>query len=72
VLGGDWEGGEAIGAEEEEHLVREGVQGEVGPILEGWSNLASWERKPGPCVPAAEGSGVRAVSVSRRRGEGGR
>jgi len=29
--------------------VGEGVQGEVGPILEGGSNLAPWERQPGPC-----------------------
>jgi len=72
VLGGDGEGGEAIGAEEEQHVVGEGVQGEVGPILEGGSNLAPWERQPGPCIPAAEGSGVRAVTVRRRRGEGGR
>jgi len=72
VLGSDGEGGEAVGAEEEKHSVREGVQGEVGPILEGGSSLAPGERQPGPWVPATEDSGVRAVTVRRRRVKGGR
>jgi len=33
VLGGDRKGGVTIGAEEEQHEVREGVEGEVGPVL---------------------------------------
>jgi len=33
VLGGDWKGVKAIGAQEEQHGVREGVEGEVGPVL---------------------------------------
>jgi len=58
VLGSDGEGGEAVGAEEEKHRVGEGIQGEVGPILEGGSSLAPGERQPGPRVPAVENKGL--------------
>jgi len=44
----------------------------VGPVFEGGSSLAPGEGQPGPQVPAAEDSGVRAVTVRRRRVEGGR
>jgi len=43
VLGGNWEGTKPIGAQEEQYGVREGVQGEVGPVLRGGSRLDPWE-----------------------------
>ena len=33
MLGGDWEGGEAIWAKDEKHRVGEGIQREVSPVL---------------------------------------
>jgi len=39
VLGGDWKRAEPIGAQEEQHGVREGVEGEVGHVLRGGSWL---------------------------------
>jgi len=33
VLGGDWEGTEPVRAQEEQHRVGEGVEGDVGPVL---------------------------------------
>jgi len=39
VFRGNWEGLMAYWAEDEEHRVGEGVQGEVGSVLGGWSGL---------------------------------
>jgi len=43
VLGGDWEGGEAIRAEDEEHRGGKGIQSEVGPVLGGRPRLEPWQ-----------------------------
>jgi len=45
VLGGDWRGAEPIRAQEEQHGVWEGVEGEVCPIFRGWSCLDPREGK---------------------------
>jgi len=72
VLGGDWEGGVAIRAEEKQHRVGESVQGEVGPIRSSGSWPVPAEGQPGSRVTAVEDSVVGSVPVLRRRVLGGR
>jgi len=43
VLGGDREGVKPVLAQKEQYRVGEGVEGEVGPVLGGWSGLGPRE-----------------------------
>jgi len=43
MLGGYRKGGGPLGAEYEQYGVREGIKGEVSPVLLGWSWLEAWE-----------------------------
>jgi len=50
VLGGDWEGVKPVLAQKEQHRVGEGVEGEVGPVLGGWSRLGPREGQAAACI----------------------
>jgi len=71
VLGGDREGGVAVGAKEEEPRVGEGVQEEVGPVFQGGSWLEPGQRQSATGMSAGEGPVVGGVAVQRRCLEGG-
>ena len=45
VLGGDWKWAEPIAAQEEEHGLREGVEGDVGPVFRERSWVDPGERQ---------------------------
>ena len=55
MLGSDGEGLMAISAQEEQHGVREGIEGEVGPVLQGGSWLDPRERQTTARVTRAQG-----------------
>ena len=59
MTGGVREGGLAIRGQKEKHGVREGVEGEVGPIFRGWSWLQPWEGKAAARVPRTQCPKVR-------------
>jgi len=71
VLGGNWKGTEAVRAQEEQHGVWEGVEGEVGPVLRRRSCLESREGEGATRVPHAQDPVVRRVAVKRRGLQGG-
>jgi len=56
--------------------VREGIQGEVGPVLRGWSWLEPRDGQVAARVPRGEGPMIRGVAVQgghvHRRGKAGR
>ena len=54
VLGGDWEGTEPVRAQEEPHRVGEGVEGEVGPVLQRRSCLEPRGGEAAARVPSAQ------------------
>jgi len=53
VLRGYWEGVKAVGAEEKQHGVGEGIKGEVRPVLRGGSRLGPRKGKAAARVPRA-------------------
>ena len=65
VLGGDWEGGVAIGAEEEQYRVGEGVQSKVSPILRWGPWLEPQEREATAGIPGGQDPMVRGVPMER-------
>ena len=52
VLGGDWKGAEPLRAQEEQHGVRKGVKGEVGPVFKGGLGWVHGRGRPLPAFPA--------------------
>jgi len=54
VLGGDWEGAEPVGAQEKQHGVWEGVEGEVSTVFRGGSGLGPREGEAAARVPCAQ------------------
>ena len=50
VLGGDREGVKPVLAQKEQHRVVEGVEGQVGRVLGGWSRLGPREGQAAACI----------------------
>ena len=63
VLGGQWKGGVAVGAEEEQQRVGEGIKWEVGPVFQGRPWLEPWEGKATAGIPSAQDPMVRGVPM---------
>ena len=72
MVSGHWEGGEPVWAQYKEHGVREGVEGEVGPVFRGRLCLEPWEGEAASRLPRAQDPVVRQVAVMRLGLHGGR
>jgi len=72
MLGGNWEGGEPVGAQHKQHGMREGVEGEVGPVFRGRPSLEPREGGAASRVSRAQDPVVWRVAVKRRGLHGGR
>ena len=72
MLGGNCEGSELVRAQYKQHGVREGVEGEVSPVLRGRPCLEPREGEAASRVPRAQDPVVRRVAVKRRGLHGGR
>ena len=71
IVGGNGAGTEPVRALEKQHGVREGVEGEVGPVLQGRSCLESREGEVASCVVRAQDRVVWRVAVKGRGLHGG-
>ena len=71
VLGGDREGTEPVRAQEKQHGVWEGVEGEVGPILRGRPRLDPREGKAAAHISCTQGPVVRSVAMKGWSLQGG-